>query len=251
MRNFQRHLEQRVAETMLESVEKAHDEKGRVEAAALADRLAQMSVLAGAHSGQTITMLAERAVNTKIAPLQQSIRKLTRQQQQHTPVPQSRAPASAGYSLSAHASHRHGTHRPTDARKPRHVPAHGAKRAHDRKHGGSSSISVPITSAGRTAPSLRRQHSNVDREQQSVSGPAQRQASHTPSPHPSDRSTAPPSTKTGAKRHADATPSHPKNAKGGDRPQQHRQQPKTPAPSAARQNKKARSGTQDHAGDTQ
>jgi hypothetical protein len=230
VQDFERHLSVRTSESLLQAAEHAQAEKQNADAAALADRQAQEEVLAGAHSGQTITALANRAVDAKLLPLQQQLRQLQRQREHGAPLQHPRAAASTSDGSPTRVQHRADTQgdRGQSTRPTSRTPI--GKRAHDRKHGAAPFVTTPRSFRGGTATSLRRP----------------RQPNDTRRPHGDPPSHQVPSPVTSAQFRVVRTPAasgdhrvhrgddiisspKPKNGKGGDRRFQPRSAPPTTA----------------------
>jgi hypothetical protein len=231
VQDFERHLSVRVSESLLQAAEHAQAEKHSAEAAALADRQAQEEVLAGAHSGQTITALANRAVDAKLLPMQQQLRQLKRQREQDAPLSHPRAAASTA-DVSPTRVQRH-----ADTQGDRGRSTHPTsrtpigKRAHDRKHGAAPFVTAPRSFRGGTATSLRRPRQHDDTRQPHGDPPSHQLQSPVTSAQSRVGRTSALSGEHRAPRRDDAIiPSpKPKNEKGGDRRFQPRSAPPTTA----------------------
>jgi hypothetical protein len=161
--HFARHLDTEISSLVLLSVEEERQRRETAAQAAAQEHAAQEQVLAGAQSGQTITMLANNALEKKLAPLQQQVRHLQQQQahtqrtdrshaprndrgQQHrttqperahghrtpsssTPSPSSTAPAAMTPTAASHRPDRNTNKRHRDASPTQlHISAHGDRR---------------------------------------------------------------------------------------------------------------------------
>lgn len=88
--HFRDYLNEQLVRLVMLGVEELNADRERRKAAAAAEYAAQEQTLAGAHTGETISLLANRAVDRRLAPIKQQLTQL--QHQQHCPqnAPQQR-----------------------------------------------------------------------------------------------------------------------------------------------------------------
>jgi len=80
--DFVQRLQSHISAHLMQGVDARRAEFERKQRAAAEESKAQETVLAGAHTGQTIAMVAERTVAKRVAPLQKQVQQLQKQQQQ-------------------------------------------------------------------------------------------------------------------------------------------------------------------------
>jgi hypothetical protein len=104
VQTFYGELHQRCMQEVMDGISKEHQRKEEAKLKASADAKAQESVLAGAHTGATITAIANKAVtaalNQRLTPLQEKLNKLEQQRKDREnffppPAQPSASPASA------------------------------------------------------------------------------------------------------------------------------------------------------------